>query len=316
MKRRLAVVGVGSAGILSLCHFLTYLDNEWEVVSIHDPATGILGIGESSNPNLVIALENAFGFRLLDHLQPLNGTRKYGTMWKGWREKEFLSPLIGGNCAIHFDTHKLKEFVLPELEKRWPNKFKIVEAKVTDIRNVVNGALIEMDKGSLIFDYVIDCRGFPTDYTDYRVFDEMPINHALVHNKEIPADWGYTGHLTHAHGWMFEIPLANRQSYGYLFNNKITSIEEAKKDFAKLINVPEDQLQNIEYKFKSYYSTKVCDGRIMKNGNRAGFYEPINATSIFMYDQANRLFYNYLANHIKDTETLNAEYSIVAENVR
>jgi hypothetical protein len=316
MKKRLAVIGVGSAGILSLCHFNTYLHNDWEVVSIHNPTVPILGIGESSNAGFIESLEHAFGFQLLDDLVPLNATRKYGTMWKKWRKDEFLSPVFGGNCAIQFDTNRLKDYVLPKLKERWPTKFSVIEGSVDLLENTDKNVRVVVDGNEYFFNYVIDCRGFPTDYTDYNVFPEMPINRALVHNIETPADWGYTGHVATKHGWMFEIPLTTRQSYGYLFNDKITSLEDAKNDFSKTINVSVDQLQNIEYKFQSYYTTKLLDGRILKNGNRAGFFEPISATSIFMYDQTNRLFFNYLCNNISDAETLNLEYCKVADAVR
>jgi tryptophan halogenase len=316
MKRRLAIVGVGSAGILSLSYFCTMLDSSWEVVSINDPNGKILGIGESSNPSFVQALENGLGINIVDDLKFLDATYKFGTMWKNWRTKDFISPLLGGNCAIHFNNFKLKELALPLLEKRWPNKFKTIKAKVTDIRNVVKGALVEMEEGSLIFDYVIDCRGFPTDYTDYNICEKMPVNHGLVHNKEIAGDWMYTGHRAHKNGWMFEIPLTNRQSYGYLFNDNITSIEDAKLDFSKEINVPIEELQNIEYKFKSYYTNKLLDGRILKNGNRAIFFEPISATSLFMYDQANRIFLSYLKNEKLTDNIVNTEFSKIANSLR
>ena len=81
-KNKLAVIGVGSAGIQSLCHFLAYMDETWEITSIHNPSKKIQGIGESSNPSFIAALELGVGFNLIEDLNKINGTLKFGTKYK------------------------------------------------------------------------------------------------------------------------------------------------------------------------------------------------------------------------------------------
>jgi hypothetical protein len=93
---------------------------------------------------------------------------------------------------------------------------------------------------------------------------------------------------------MFVVPLKTRTSYGYLFNNNITDLQTAKKNFSERINVPIEKLNNIEYSFKSYYTTNFINGRIVKNGNRAVFFEPMFANSLWMYDAANRILFDYI----------------------
>lgn len=315
MKKRLGIVGVGSAGILALCHFLPHLDKDWEIVSIYDPTKPILGIGESSNPSFITALEKAAEFNMLEHSHELDGTYKFGTMWKNWRDHQFLGPLLGGSAAIHFNNFKLREFIIPRLKRIWGDKFSTITGNVDELTNVGTHVKLVVDGVEHALDYAMDCRGFPTNWNNYHVCPTMQVNHALVHNIEKPGDWEYTGHRATRNGWMFEIPLTTRQSYGYLFNDKITNIEDAKQDFSNEINVPVEELQDIEYKFQSYYSTAVCDGRIMKNGNRAIFFEPISATSIFVYDQANKLFFNYLIGHFKTKEEVNNNFVDVAKAI-
>jgi tryptophan halogenase len=315
MKRRLGVIGVGSAGILSLCHFITHLDNAWEVVSISDPNTKILGIGESSNPSFITALETATDFNLHDDISALDATHKFGTMWKRWRDNDFLGPLLGGSCAMHFNNFKLKDLIIPRLLKKWPNKFSQLSGHVDELVNMEGYVNLVLDGINYEFDYIIDCRGFPTDMTDYHMCEDIPVNRALIHNIEQPGDWKYTGHRAHRNGWMFEIPLTSRCSYGYLFNDTVTPIDEAKADFSNEIGVSVDKLQDIEYKFQSYYSTKVLDGRIMKNGNRAIFFEPISATSIYMYDQANKIFFNYIIGHFKSEQETNDAFVEVSQAI-
>ena len=293
-KHKIAIIGTGSAGVLALSHFLTYLPKDWDVYSIYDPNTPRVGIGESTNPSFVASLDTSVGFHILRDLKELEGTIKYATVFKNWRKEHFYHPLLGGSCAIHFNTHKLFDFIKGRFEKEYPDNFKQIHGYVEDLKNEGDHVSCNIDGKKHTFNFVIQCTGFPKDYTDYQVCN-LPVNHALVHNIQKPGDWEYTGHRATRNGWMFEIPLTTRQSYGYLYNDNITTKEEAKKDFSKEIMVPESLLDNIEYKFKSYYTKELFDGRICKQGNNAIFFEPISATSLWLYDNINRLMFDYMS---------------------
>jgi tryptophan halogenase len=164
------------------------------------------------------------------------------------------------------------------------------------------------------FDYIIDCRGFPKDFSEYKICD-IPVNHCLVHNKKEPGDWCYTGHRATKNGWMFEIPLRTRQSYGYLFNNNITSKEQALEDFSKEIDVPVSDLDDIQYIFKSYYCKKAFDGRVLKNGNSVTFFEPMFANSLWIYNNVIRYFVSYLHNDAITVDDVNNEISMLGDQV-
>ena len=82
MKHKIAVIGTGSAGVLALSHFLTYLPKDWEVYSIYDPNTPRVGIGESTNPSFVSSLDTSVNFQALRDLEKLEGTIKYATVFK------------------------------------------------------------------------------------------------------------------------------------------------------------------------------------------------------------------------------------------
>jgi hypothetical protein len=300
MKKSLAVIGVGSAGILSLAHFCASFDNSWDIVSIHNPSIKIVGIGESTNPAVIQTLEYGLNFSILDDLSEIDGTHKFATRFIDWKDHYIDSPLLEGRSAIHFNNFKLKEFAFKRLQELWPEKFKSIVGNVNGIENTYNdslqntGVTVLVDNEEYNFDYVIDCRGFPKDYTGYTICDKMPVNHCLVHNIMEPGTWQYTGHRATPDGWMFEIPLTSRQSYGYLFNKNVTDKQTAKDNFSKLINVPVDQLDSIEYSFISYYANEAADGRIFKNGNSFGFFEPMSATSMYMYSKLNRIYEDHI----------------------
>jgi len=321
--KKIAVIGTGSAGVLALSHFLSHMPNDWQIYSIHDPKTPRIGIGESTNPSFVHALDASIDFHVLRDLKELDGTIKFATVFKNWRKDYFYHPLLGGNCAIHFNTHKLFDFVVDKFKKKFNDRFQEIKGFAEKIENKGTHAEVVVDGKIHNFNFVIQCTGFPKDYDNYNICN-LPVNHALVHNIEQPGDWTYTGHRATRNGWMFEIPLTNRQSYGYLYNDTITPLQEAKEDFSKEINVPIDKLNNIEYKFKSYYAKQVFDGRIMKNGNSAIFFEPISATSLWLYDNCNRLFFDYITNtnftkvpeYSEPTvENLNHQFKFIANQV-
>ena len=92
-KYKIAVVGVGSAGILTLTHLLTWLDTDWEVYSIYDPNKPILGIGESTNGEFVALLERGLHFSIgyQDDMARLDATPKYGSKFMDWREYSWIN---------------------------------------------------------------------------------------------------------------------------------------------------------------------------------------------------------------------------------
>ena len=295
MKYNLAVIGVGSAGILSLSHYLCYLDSDWTITSISDEKKPILGIGESTNPSFISTLAGATGLNIYDQLNngELDSTVKYGTMYENWYKEDCINPLIGSNVALHINTFKLKKWSFQKFNEKWGKKFKEINGSVTDVYNKKDYAVVVVDKKPYKYDFVIDCRGFPNTYEDYTVL-ENPTNECLVHNILEGSDPTYTGHVATEDGWMFVVPLKSRTSYGYLFNKNITDIETAKKNFSKQINVSVKDLDNIKYSFKSYYCNNPIDGRIIKNGNNAVFFEPMFANSLVLYDKINRYFFDYI----------------------
>ena len=304
--KRIGVIGVGSGGILSLCHFLTWL-NDYQVVSIYDPNIPCIGIGESTNPFFLDTMSNAMGiddFGPFLHERIMDSTIKHGTIFRDWREKEYLNPLFGDNknIGIHFNTFKFKDFAFDSLKSKWGEKFQEIVGQVLEIQNNPDNIILNIDGKYHSFDYVIDCRGFPKTYENHVLLD-MPINRGFINNSTEGNDWGYTLHQATENGWMFGVPLSTRTSYGYLFNDSITNVEDAKKDFSDRIGVPIDKVVETDYKFKSFYIKQLIKNRLIINGNSAFFLEPMVANSLFIYDYVNRLTYDYIVNGFDANES-------------
>lgn len=305
MKNKLAVIGVGSAGIVSLCTQLALLD-DWEITSIHSPDIPILGIGESTNPKFVGALEYGLDFDPHLDLPSLNGNLKFGTKYIDWRKKEFYEPLLDGTTAIHFDTSSLAKWALPRFKKRWGDKFKTIEGTVTNIEDKDGYALVEVNDITYAFHHIIDCSGTPSPdtisgFTGTSAEFYKPkalLNHCLIHTIKGGSDKPieYTGHIATPDGWMFTIPLPTRINYGYLFNDTITPLKTATENFSKQINVPVEKLLGVDYSFEPYVIREMTKGHITRNGNAAVFFEPMFANSLFLYDKINRVLVECILN--------------------
>mgnify|MGYP003940839313 CR=1 FL=1 len=313
-KRTLAVIGVGSAGLLSLVHFCTWLDEDWDIYSIHNPKKQILGIGESTNGEFVGLLERGTRFCLGQKadLDALDATIKYGSKFMNWREHSWINPLLDGNTAIHFNNYRFKDFVFERLEKHWPRQFRVIEGDVTDMVNCADRVTLTIDDQEYHFDFVIDCMGFPSSYDDYVISDCSPVNRCLIHSITDFEYEPFTDHIAHSNGWMFGVPLKSRKTFGYLFSDKITPKEDAIADMKRLLEV--DMLEDKEYVFKCYYTRKLVEGRICKNGNKALFFEPLVANSIFIYIYALRCIYDYIMGLV-DFQTTNAGFMKVVQEM-
>ncbi len=317
------MIGVGTAGILSLTHFCTWLDSSWEVFSIYDPSKPILGIGESTNGGFASLLQRGLHFSLgnKDDLDALDATLKFGSHFIDWRKEAFHNPLLDGDVAIHFNNFYLKDYAFERLAKIWPKQFRFLEGEVQKLSNRPDKVTVTLDGEDHDFDYLVDCTGFPKSFDGYTLSDCSTVTRCLVHSIEGYDGKQFTDHIAHEHGWMFGVPLQSRKTYGYLYNHKLTDKETAAADMMRLLNV--DDLDDDaetgkqickEYPFTSYYANDLVEGRICKNGNRAMFFEPLVANSIFIYIAAVQLFFDHIVGRL-DRANTNLQFRLAVQQL-
>lgn len=268
---KIAILGAGSAGILTTgCILKDFKNREiaCEVTHIYDSNKPILGVGESTTSEVTFAIGQAFDFIFATEAKELNSTTKYGTQYIDWREKEIVFPFQSGYHAIHFDARDFAEMGLKRLQKMYSN-YRRVDA------NVEYEDLAE-------YDYIIDCRGRPTDFSDYEECN-LVLNSALVYDDPTPSDFGFTKHVAHKYGWMFVIPLQHRTSHGFLYNSEFCTRKEAEDELIRITEASDVDRNNFRtFDLKPYYCKKTIDGKILKSGNRAVFFEPMSANSLYM----------------------------------
>tara|TARA_A100001515_G_scaffold141101_1_gene137612 strand:+ start:117 stop:1265 length:1149 start_codon:yes stop_codon:yes gene_type:complete len=304
---KIAVIGAGTVGVLTVCHFLGYA-KDVQVVCVHNPKKNILGIGESSTVRMTELLWNTLNFNVGIDGEDLQCTIKTGVKFKNWREHEFTSPMFFPGYGMHFDNFKLAEVIFSKVQQKYNDRFNELKIDIESLDQNDDEVIINK---TYKFDYVIDCRGFPKDYSNYTMVN-LPINHCIVHAVDKPGDWNFTYHIAHENGWMFGIPLRKRQGWGYLYNDEITSKKEAVDNFNKITQQNINYENVREYKFKPFKANKYVNGRIMLNGNSALFYEPIEAISGGFYESLNSMFYGYIFKKNNNEEQLNKKIHYLA----
>lgn len=303
---KIGILGAGSAGILTVGSILKDFKNrdiDCEVHHIFDPNVPILGVGESTTSEVTFAIGEAFNFIFATDIDEIKGTTKYGTHYIDWREKDIIFPFQTGYHAVHFDARDFAEMGLKRLQENYPN-YKLVHGNVQSEMWDDAGVALLINNEINVFDFVIDCRGRPQDFTDYKECD-LILNSALVYDDPEPSDFGFTRHVAHNYGWMFVIPLQHRTSHGLLYNNEFASREDAEKELIRITNATEADIENFRtFPLKPYYCKKTVNGKMLKNGNRAVFFEPMSANSLYMAVKNTQILSQYMRGEI-DQDTAN-----------
>jgi|TARA_R110000796_G_scaffold8661_2_gene28214 hypothetical protein len=265
---KITVLGKGNAGCVSALHFHywgQFLEEPIEVEVIHDSKISPVPVGQASNLTLPVLLWQALGS---DVASKFSFTRKDGIMYENWgtKNKFIMHHFPMGNYGIHFNPSELQKYILDSLKINFIEKDENV-VKYNDIDS----------------DYIIDCRGTPKSFKNY---DKLinPLNHVVLGSLPVKKnDVTWTRTIATKDGWCFYIPLKDRISLGYNFNDKITPVKTAENNFKNLFKIDKT---NAHFPYKQYIAKKpVIDNRVILNGNRFFFLEPLEATAVATYQK-------------------------------
>ena len=281
-KMKLTILGRGNAGCLSalhFAHFTNFTNSKVEIEMVYDSKIKPVPTGQGTTIDFPRALFDVFQRTYLNNF-PF--TMKTGIMYEnfGKKNKEIFHPFELGRYAIHFEPSDFQDFVCSNLKIN----FKEID------ENIQNYDSIDSD-------YIIDCRGTPKNLNDYEKLIN-PLNCALLANipkKENDVKW--TRSIATKNGWCFYIPLPEKTSLGYIFNSNITSLEDAQKDFENMFDLKKI---NKVFPFSQYVAKEpIINDRVLLNGNRLFFLEPLEATAMGTYMKTSRFYFDYIFNNVK-----------------
>jgi tryptophan halogenase len=155
------------------------------------------------------------------------------------------------------------------------------------VQSVADAVHLRLDDGTTLdCDYLFDARGFPRDdamSTDGLVrLDWIPTGRATI-RRLAPQGWAGVSRITaRPHGWIFQIPLREWTSCGYVFNPRINSDAEVQADLTAFLHAEgvTEWEQRVAPSFPNFIRRQVFDGRVFCCGNAASFIEPLEATTI------------------------------------
>lgn len=292
---KIVIIGRGNAGCISALHYAYHkksLNTKVEIELRYDSTIPPVPTGQGTTLEFGNVLFKNFQ---LNYLQKFPTTMKTGIMYENFTPEDIFHPFPVGNYALHFEPKEFQDFVCSNLNV----DFKEIDENVKDYN-------------SIDADYIIDCGGSknnnPEDY--YPLTN--PLNCALL--ADLPKkenDVLYTRSIAHENGWCFYIPLPNRTSLGYLFNTEITSTEDAISNFQKNFNV---EKINRVFPFKQYVAKNpIIDDRVLLNGNKLFFLEPLEATAMSAYIIFNRFYYDYMFNNTNKEKVTHSIFKYVQE---
>src|SRR6056300_360819 len=270
---KITILGKGTVGCLAASYFSknTNAEIEW----IYDSKIEAQSVGEGSTLPFGQGFwrEANMGWGTLEVLggSIKKGIRKIGYGGIG----DYLHEFPLGSTAIHFSSRMLQKYI--------PN---VLESRGVDIvdRNISSHDDIDAD-------YIIDCSGRPKDFTDFYEAEHIAVNAAYIVQSPCRGPlFDYTLTVARPHGWIFGIPLADRVSIGYLYNENISTKEEVMQDLKEMMaeyGFPQSNQIN-SFSFNNYYRKENFTERVAYNGNASYFLEPLEATSVGTADHINQ----------------------------
>ena len=271
MGKKISIVGAGNAAcVTALSYHLQgrVRGNEIDEIEIYyDPDVPIEKVGQGTLPKLTGLISQVLGINYYQSDNKIKSTFKSGILYENWGKKtpKHFHPFLMDTMSIHYVPHLLSKAVLES------GLFKVVEKNIEDPEEEIDS------------DLIFDCRGGGDRNKDLYRELTSPVNSVLLYNKKgRNPDLFYTRCVATPHGWTFVIPNTDSVSYGYLYNNAITSTQEARKDFLERFDLPE---VDGELSFDNYVAKNMFVGeRTILNGNRFCFLEPLEATSTAFYE--------------------------------
>jgi tryptophan halogenase len=280
---RIAVLGGGTAGFIAAAHLTRRLPQA-ELLHVFDSRIPTIGVGEGTTPRFPVWFEEVTGLGFPHLAERCGATLKKGTRFDGWGSGgfEFLhrfqpARLIG----YHFDAAEVVRVLGKHV------RAEQVDARVEELHTSAAAVRLRLDGDTTyLCDYVFDARGFPRpmDGTadEFIQVDWIPTGRAILRRLSPQRLSGVTRAAARPHGWIFQIPLRDWTSCGYIFNPRISSDAEVEADFTAFLQAEGVSIWEPRgaLNFPNFVRRKMFDGRIFRVGNAACFLEPLEATAI------------------------------------
>ena len=220
----MCILGGGTAGFIAAAHLSRRFPG-MDLTHIYSSAIPPIGVGEGTTPPFRHWIHEMTGLELAELRARCGVTHKDGIRFEGWgRARASYTHYFAGREGVAY--HISADLITELLGEHTRASHR--DARVTALQEGDSGATVELEDGTRLgFDLVIDARGFPRelDPSEHEALSIIPTNAAMVRRSQALLPLEATRAVARAHGWIFVIPLGGYTSYGYVHNNKLSSLE-------------------------------------------------------------------------------------------
>ena len=292
---KIVIIGGGNGGVWTALHYAYYTrnHNNIEIELIYDPEIDSFPVGQALFPAQSVLLYKACDINWYHN--EVRATPKLGILYENWSKgtPNLFHEFPFGEIAMQADPKYLQKYILNS------GLFTVKEGNVANLDTVDA-------------DVIFDCRGnTKKDNIEYESL-YCPVNSVLLAvgpSSTNPQLW--SRHVATLDGWTFVIPnTTDTTSYGYLYNSNITPLETVKTNFSEMFpEASESYSEHFDHKqevvnlpFESYVAKEPVridsNGRkIILNGNRLAFFEPMEATAVLSYLKVATVTFDWVVNN-------------------
>jgi len=318
----ITIIGGGTSGHISALFLAKNFPNK-QITWIFPKENNSIGVGEATVPYVQDFLTE-LGIDIKTVLKKLNGNLKLGIKFVDFfddiRYHPFGNTLDESILLLKYmKDNKVPDNILnfKDIASQFDVNmlYSLIYNKLKTFDNVkiVRRDYIDTD----IKDFVIDCTGFKRKIIQSDIYkSEKLINDtAIIHRSNKKINKPYSTFTALNAGWVWEIPLLNNTSYGYVFNSKEINIDKATNLFKNFLK------ENGEYKVIKMTSgrnvnqfKKTNNATIVGIGLSSFFIEPLESTGLYFVVYALNNLKNVLNNKMTEehyTDNLNKEFDNV-----
>ncbi len=242
--------------------------------------------------------------------------------WNNKISTNFLgNPSLFPYNQFHFDTHKLRNYLIKISKSKGINFFE------DEIKSVLINSVGEID--SIVgnnklykYDFFIDATGFKRrlinelggKWKSYNKF--LKLNSVITFETREEGDINmWTLSKAMDFGWLFRIPVWDRQGNGYVFDSNYISKETAHQEVEKMFQ------HSIKISKHISFDPGCLENVWIKNccaiGLSGSFFEPLEASSIgTSIQQSFLLMHNLVSYNESIIKSYNESFQSIVKNIR
>lgn len=331
-NKKIAIVGAGTSGYLSVLYFCTkYPDSNIHWIYPENNMT--IGVGESTVPQVKEFFED-LGISFNEIIKIVGGSLKLGIKFENFAPETFYHPFYRSNNEGALIEYMMKHNKIPDNIEDYDIAFHINVGNLAIFLNTwferFSNLTIERRTVNSVdeveCDWFIDCTGFKRAFINQyfsdnlvTIDDRVPNNKAFVYRGKIPDHkrLPYTSVIGMNSGWMWNIPLKDQISIGYVHNDKF-DVKQEFLDYLTKEGYTDCNLAEVKMvtgRNKKHY-TEIGNKKLVSVGLSSAFIEPMEATGLYFSVFAIQHLDKLMRNEISSTEyenTINYEFDVLIE---